>query len=582
MTNSRIYYSLLFLFVGFYLNGQNVKMAFLNDDGIYEIEKLRSYPSDHSQSRSDFELLEGFPVVRPAHPSFKNFRNVSIADVTKDGNQEILVCMNEILYCINFEGEVLWQSELIGTSNFPPAISDIDDDGNLEIAVQTYTVPSDGRVYLFDHLGKVKSGWPISMNNHFFLNAVTFADMNQDGHEEVIASERVSSTEGKIHVLDMEANSIATQWPVTLNGTPAFTPSVADLNQDQSLELISCSTSELYIFTENGEILPDYPISVEGKRFSYQSPLVFRNFTSTETVILGARHGDAPDYFMINEFGLYNSGWPISDSNWNYATPAVADIDQDGDMEIFFGRLYVSETVEGDILLGFDENGNNLEGFPITGFAGSEGLITIADIDNDGQMELLTSSKITEDNQGFIHAYEISTGQEVEGFPLRVPGFTFLNGAYLGDVNGDNMLDLTALSYQLKFDNTSPDSAFVSVFDLEVPYEKSKILFNGYKGANHHRGAVGELITSVKDYEISEGSRFSLAQNPVSEILEIITVSDLPISKAVYKILNTYGQVVQVGELESMYINVTDLSPGHYFVRIEEESSYSILSFQKF
>lgn len=469
-------------------------MVSLHDNGSYIVERLRVNPIGDFQDRSDFKLLGGFPVVQKAHPSFKNFRNVSLADTNDDGFQEILVCMNETLYCINYKAEILWQTDLIGTSNFPPAISDLDNDGFLEIAVQTYTVPQDGRVYLFDHLGNVQSGWPVSMNNHFFLNAVTFADMNQDGVEEIIACERVSSAEGQVHVLDMKASSIGAQWPITLNGTPAFTPSVADLNQDQSMELVTSSTSELYIFNENGDILPDYPISEEDKRFSYQSPLVFRNFTSTETVVLGARHGDIPDYYMINEFGIYNSGWPILDSDWNYATPAVADIDEDGDMEIFYARPYVSETMEGEILLGFDENGNNLDGFPIQGFAGSEGLITIADINDDGEMELLTSSKIIENNQGFIHAYKISTGEEAEGFPLRVPGYTFLNGAYLGDVNGDEVLDLTALSYQLKFDNTSPDSAYVSVFDLQVPYEKSKILFNGYKGANHHRGAVGDLI----------------------------------------------------------------------------------------
>lgn len=554
----------------------------LRDNGSYIVEKLRVNPLGNFHDRSDFKLLDGFPVVQKAHPSFKNFRNVSLADTNNDGHQEILVCMNETLYCIDYQGAIMWQSELVGTSNFPPAISDLDNDGFVEIAVQTYTVPQDGRVYLFDHLGNVQSGWPVSMNNHFFLNAVTFADMNQDGMEEIIACERVSSTEGHVHVLDMEASSIGAQWPITLNGTPAFTPSVTDLNQDQSMELITSSTSELYIFNENGDILPDYPISEEGKRFSYQSPLVFNNSKSDEYVIVGARHGDNPDYYMLNQSAEYEPGWPIADQNWNYATPAVADIDVDGDMELFYGRPFVSETTEGDILLGFDEEGNTLEGFPITGFAGSEGLITIADVNNDGEMDLLTSSKITVGEEGFIHAYKISTGEELEGFPIRVPGYTFLNGAYLGDVNGDEFLDLTALSYQLKFDNASPDSAYVSVFDLQVPYDKNKILFNGYKGANHHRGSIVELISNTNPIESKKSDRFLLKQNLVRDILEVQVNDNFKLDGIAFRIINTNSQVVKSGLLESEFISIRSLNSGQYYIIFNDLGRFSTLPFQKY
>ena len=551
-----------------------IEIATLNPEGNIAI-KHSFMQKKKASSRSDYQQLENFPFRALAHPTFKNFRNVSIVDLNKDGMSEIVVCLNETLYCVQSDGTLLWSQELEGTSNFPPAIDDIDNDGNLDIALQTYGVPSAGNVYLFDQEGSIKEGWPLNFNDHFFLNGITLADLNSDGIKEIIASERISSNEGRIHALTTNGSSINTNWPVTVNGTPAITPSIADINNNGSPEIITTSTSVLYALDHLGDVLAGFPNVEPGTKFSYQSPLLADLNNDGNLEIVGARHGDKAGTYVLTHESEYFGNWPDYDNSWTFAAPAIADIDADGDHEIFYGRPYFSETELGAIVLGYDHEGNELDGFPIMGMAGSEGTLTIADIDADGDMELLTSSKAIEDGKGMIHAYHIENQQEVEDFPLLVEGFTFLNGAFLADINNDGILDLTALSYQSKFNPDSPDSAFVNVFNLEVPYDETSILFNGYKGSLDHTGAITKELTGLEELKLT--SEISISPNPVHNWIRLDT--ELELAGSNYSIFSVDGELIKAGTLALSSINVEELKNGAYFLSIESKSKRQVVKF---
>ncbi|GLR16971.1 FG-GAP-like repeat-containing protein [Portibacter lacus] len=544
---------------------QDTRVAEIDENGNITVKKL-NIPFDHqAQTRSTFTQLEGFPFISLAHPSFKNFRNVSIADLDDDGTSEIAVCLNQTLYVLSSAGQVLWSYQLEGTSNFPPAIADIDLDGDLEIAVQTYGVPVTGNVYLFDHKGNLQEGWPLNLSNHFFLNGITLADINGDGPLEIIASERISGSSGQVHALDHSAVSISENWPVAVPGTPAFTPSVADINSDGVMELVTCSTTALYVFDAEGQVIPGFPLEEVGAKFSYQSPVLADLDGDDNMEIITARHNDIPGTIVVGADGEYFKNWPDYDNIWTYATPAVGDIDRDGDLEVFYGRPYTSDLVEGGILLGYDHEGNALDGFPIQGYAGSEGVISIADVDDDGDFEIITGSKTSVDGNGFIHAYHVETQEEVENFPIEVKGFTFTNGAYLSDVNNDGMLDLTALSYQLKFNGASPDSAFINVFDLEVPYNGSTILFNGYKGSTSHAGDYVTTLSSVSNALPKE--TLEISPNPTKYSLLINReLNNLPFS-----IFNAEGKLINSGKVNNYSIDVASLNSGIYYLKVKNE-----------
>ncbi|WP_235297390.1 T9SS type A sorting domain-containing protein [Portibacter marinus] len=543
------------------LSAQVTKVAYLDANGNYSIHKAAV---DYSFKRSNFSQVEGFPFTTIAHPNFKNFRNVSIADLNKDGLQEIIVCLNETLYALNADGTVHWQVQLKGTSNFPPAIADIDLDGDLEIAVQTYGVPAVGNVYVFDHEGKIMPGWPLNIENHFFLNGIALADLDGQGQLEILASERINSSQGRVHSLTLDAKPINAGWPVTIPGTPAFTPSIGDIDQDGNKELITCTTTALYVFDASGMLLDGFPLEENGSKFSYQSPILADLNSDSNLEIIGARHGDLPGTIAVTSDGGYHANWPDYDQLWTYATPAVVDIDGDGDLEVFYARPYVDETLPDDVVLGYDHNGNRLEDFQIIDLVGSEGILAIADIDNDQDWEIITASKATMNGKGLIHAYHLENGSEASNFPLLVDGFTFVNGASLSDIDNDGMMDLTALSYQLKFNSTSPDSVFINVFNLEVPYRPSSVLFNGYKGSNTHDGLFQQLFSSTSEQAII---KFAIYPNPSTNT---INVDSSNIGQK-FRILSQNGGLVKKGKLSQPTIDIQTLQPGIYLLKVGEQ-----------
>jgi hypothetical protein len=400
---------------------------------------------------------------------------------------------------------------------------------------------------------------------------VTFGDLNGDGEKEIILNERISSSMGRIHAVDIQGESFSEQWPVEIPGTPAFTASIGDLDNNGIMDLVTSTTSAIYAFDANGNLLNGFPVIEEGAKISYQSPLL-RDLDQDGTLeIIGARHGDLPSNYILNHDGTYFNGWPINDNIWTFATPAMADVDHDGEEEIFFGRPYFSETVQENTLLGFDQSGNFLEHFPKKGFSGSEGVIAIADVDEDGKMELITSSNIISDGKGSIRIYELEDSDE-EGVELMpTEGFTYLNGGYLGDVNGDGILDLTALSYQSKFDNTSPDSALINVFDLEVPYQPEKILFNGYKGGNDHSGLKQQLPSSIKEVKITP---FNVFPNPTSNYITI--PENLYFENLKLEVYNVEGEKLILDQFRNPKIDLSEIPAGIYWLKMNRESKVYI------
>jgi hypothetical protein len=120
--------------------------------------------------------------------------------------------------------------------------------------------------------------------------------------------------------------------------------------------------------------------------------------------------------------------------------------------------------------------------------AGIEGFITVADIDGDGENEIITDFNIMDSDGGYIRAWEMDGTEVTTGFPLRPQGLSYMNGANLGDINGDGMLELVTLTYVQTF---SPDDpVYVTAYALNQPVEN--LVFGTYKGSNDRMGWLRE------------------------------------------------------------------------------------------
>jgi hypothetical protein len=146
-----------------------------------------------------------------------------------------------------------------------------------------------------------------------------------------------------------------------------------------------------------------------------------------------------------------------------------------------------------------------------------EGLITVADIDeNEGPELIFPSNLLADDGHGFIHAYALGAQQELAGFPVRPRGLTYLNGATLGDIDGDAQLDMVVLSYTEYTDR--PDSAFITAYDLGVPAVEERMWWSTYKGNNLRNGLVSLNPGMSTDLVVSNlASEFKVFPNPATD-----------------------------------------------------------------
>ena len=544
----------------------------LNDDGTLSRSEA-TVADPEKQPTIVYDVLPGFPKRMLANPSFKNTRGATLADINNDGTQEILVGAWDTLFVYNGNGNLLWKKKLSGTTSLPPSVADVNNDNIPEIIVTTGGIPAAGRVYLLDEMGNDLPGWPLNFNNHWMINAPVVADINGDKKMEILFDERVNSTQGFIHAVKVNGEPFNENWPVELPGTPAFTPSVGDINRDGIPDIvIGISSGELYVLDTNGLVLNGFPMVQNGSKLSYQSPLLADITHDGFLEIIGSRHGDAPDYYVARQDGTYAPGWPYALPGWTYSPPTVVDSDRDGAYELYFGHPQTSDTEPLDVIFGFHEDGSMLPGFPIKKYGGNEGVITVADINADFVPDLIFTSNMTDsEGYGYVHAYSLDGSGELPGFPLRPRGFTFLGAALIGDVNNDGFMDLTVPTYTATFGG-GIDSAYLYVYDLQYFYNPAELQYNAYKGSNARDGNRALLNTGIANRR-SGDNPLRLYPNPAREEVRFMAEINLPYAQLRINDLSgrlLFQQSMSLTAGQEQRIDVSFLSRGMYVVMLSD------------
>ena len=231
---------------------------------------------------------------------------------------------------------------------------------------------------------------------------------------------------------------------------------------------------------------------------------------------------------------------------------------------ILAGRPIASNRA--DMLYAWRPDGTMAPGFPLHKAGGLEGLISVGDLDGDQQPEMAFSTNLI-DPEGFgrIHAYELDGTGELPGFPIEVYGWTYLNGATLGDVDGDDSLDMVVLSYTEY--ETEDDSIFLSVYELGVPIHAPSLHWPTYKGNNLRDGLVDARILTTD--HLNQVPHVRIYPNPASHRLYL---SGLKTARL--RIINVHGQEYLTLSLQGDWlhtIEVEHLATGLYFFQIEHD-----------
>ncbi|MGD8396681.1 MAG: C25 family cysteine peptidase, partial [Candidatus Eiseniibacteriota bacterium] len=256
---------------------------------------------------------------------------------------------------------------------------------------------------------------------------------------------------------------VASGWPVELPHQTSSSPTVADLDGDWGMEILIGADMQ-YAWHANGREVVDGdddprtngPFSLWGKETTN------KGFQATQAV--GDMDGDGAmevanvgwtrdSLFVWNDTGQLLPGfpkWVFDDFNW--ASPVMADLDLDGDLEVIVwaakgGRLLAWHH-DGTEYRDGDENPAT-DGILIPrifGITFNYATPTVCNLDEDPEPEIVFAVNIADDNSGGIYAINTDDGSFVPGWPVFTgePGFPSQVTASpaAADLDGDGVTEL--------------------------------------------------------------------------------------------------------------------------------------------
>jgi hypothetical protein len=205
-------------------------------------------------------------------------------------------------------------------------------------------------------------------------------------------------------------------------------PLLADINNDGYLETIAASYIDhlLYVFDKDGNIIQGFPVNLESEIIASPTSADIDNDNYQE-IIIGTLAGKL---YVINNDGTLQQGFPIVlGEGFTMAietTPAIGDVDNDGNLEIIATSkksIYIisqNAVIEQKI----DLDGS-LKASPV-----------LADLNNDNYKEIIIPS-----HDRLLHTYSYNGLQFSELWNYNLDSSTFSSPA-VADINNDNELEI--------------------------------------------------------------------------------------------------------------------------------------------
>ena len=453
----------------------------------------------------------------------------AIGDVNNDGITDIVAGSWSTLYVWDSSGNSLPGFPLYYGAHKSPVLFNVDDDEELEIIY-----PSGSSLFIFNYDGSILPGWPVSAP--YDIGSPAIADIDNDDEYELVAGTfqgPVVPESFEIYAWNMDG-SVVEGFPFETCGVVKAAPAIGDLDNDGTLEIVAVAYSET----------------------------------------------DEDSLYVIDPQGNLKPGWPVTVTYGRLSSPALGDLDGDGDVEILIGG-YVPGPTFLEKLYAFHHDGNAVANWPVVlDHTGSAGNINsspiIADIDGD-----TTSVEIIVKIHNYIFALH-SDGSVVDGYPYYLDdegnSGTFSPTPALGDMDNDGDIELV-------FSSNSGNLVFLDEEDIFFPD------FGFWSMFKHDRFNTGsiqpEIFTGIDDEQVINLSGFNLHNypnpfNPTTTISFNLTSEDAESAEILiynlkgqkirqYSIFNNQSSIIWDGTDE----NNQPVSSGIYFYRLINDENKS-------
>jgi len=429
--------------------------------------------------------------------------NPMIVDFNDDGNREVLA-QNILtdLDLFNSSAEVIagypWElNEDIWRSS---ALGDINEDGQADLVVACKT----GKVYAVDNQGEIIFEFDDCMQQ---ILTPIITDLTGDGIPEIVSF----GIDNKILALD-NTGVLLEGFPIELTALSVSEMASADLDQDGGNEIIiGTQNGNLHVFTASGEELDNFPIDLGSPVCS--APVVMNNLNIVTGTCNSHLH-------IVNPAGEILVSKSINSRIANSAI--LGNFDSDDDLEIGFN------TMTGSIYL-IDQNGDDLEGWPVMTGEQFTNPPLAADIDNDEIVDLLCMA-----TDNMLYAYHAS-GAEFDFSPVPV------------NLSGSTPASIDDLDMDQDYEIVSGASRGIFILDIKLR-KGNDIPWRTYRGNYQRTAYFGDNNVLDSDETITPDVMTKLFQNypnPFNPTTNISFTLGNEIKAAKINIYNIKGQKVR-------------------------------------
>ena len=522
------------------------------DDRIAFIDNTITFDNTIPSGGSSFTLLDHFLVFA--------FEDAGLGDVPC--TVHLQAGTSEPFYTTDIEIDLSISLDQYG---FPidyliikssPLISDVDGNSIGEI----YFGSDNGNLYGYTIAGYPQYGFPFSAGDNI-RSSPAVGDVDADGNNEIV----FGSYDGKLYVLSTNG---AQELAYTQSGYIIGSPALVDLDGDSDLEIVfttqNGNSGMVYAIHHDGNTVDGFPADIDEKMLVGAAVGDLEGDGSNDIVV--CTWGD--HVYAIDAAGATKTGFPFTSTNRFNAPPTLVDLDGDGDLEIVAGNdsgllhvlhhdgtemtsYDVGDDIRGGISVadlnddgsyellftGYDDmihvwnpmDGAELDGWPVDMDYNSLTEPVTADLDNDGDLEVVTAMK-----SGMVYIFH-HDATLFNGFPTNLSG-NIESSPAIGDLDGDG-------DYEIAFGTTSG----LQVFDIKTD-KGNRHSWKLHRGNLERSGLYDITLTSIDPKTDIIPDRFYVSPNypnpfnPSTQI-DIYTVqkSDLTVSifDATGRLVNT-------------------------------------------